>query len=75
MKTLEAASGYEFDKVFLPAMEKGHQEAIQMLLDEQPGLGKNGTARFVEVLIPILRQHEELSVHLEKKENEDDQTV
>jgi putative membrane protein len=68
LQTLTNASGPEFDKAFLAIMDEGHHDAIQALRSARMNLSESAELRgFLDRLIPILGQHHQLALNLERK--------
>lgn len=67
MLKLQGLSGKAFDRQFLADMKAGHDQAIAMLTGAQGQLTSAPVRDFVGKLIPILKQHRDLSQHLEGK--------
>lgn len=65
MAKLQALDGRAFDAAFLKAMDEGHKKAIALLDTAQDRTGDPRVDRLVGRLLPILRQHRELSQHLQ----------
>ncbi len=64
LDTLESSTGADFDREFLSAMQAGHQKAIALL--ESARESQSPALRdLVGRLLPILRQHEQISLNLQ----------
>ena len=66
MGELERAEGDEFDRLFLHGMRAGHLAAIRFLEGQRGRIADRPLQGLLERLIPILRQHEQLSTVLEE---------
>jgi predicted outer membrane protein len=69
LNRLKTAWGRDFDIEFLQYMEKGHTKVVDMLEAARITLGVQTVRDLVVKLIPILRQHHDLAVHLEQRNN------
>lgn len=61
--------GKEFDKAFLQMMEEGHREAVELFLRARNQIPIDSRVRtYASRLIPVLRQHLNVSLHLQESE-------
>ncbi|HUJ25055.1 MAG TPA: DUF4142 domain-containing protein [Myxococcales bacterium] len=58
---LKKMKGAEFDKTFGQMMVQGHQDAIQMLKDNQSNIQNQQLKSFVAETLPKLQQHEDMA--------------
>ncbi len=64
MQRLQTLKGNAFDMQFLQFMQKGHDNAIQMLAQKEKMLPPSGLKSMIKDMIPILTQHYEIAVNL-----------
>jgi putative membrane protein len=68
MEALQKAHGPDFDSQFLTLMQQGHTKTIAELTEAEKQLPPDSELKgLVAKLIPILKQHDELAMNLEKK--------
>jgi putative membrane protein len=58
---LERASGRDFDREFLTAMEEGHRKAIDMLTAAAPTLEDAKLGQIVNEMLPTLKKHRRMA--------------
>lgn len=62
---LEAASGSEFDQMFLDGMEKAHNQVVQKLRNTK--VADAEVQKFVSRLVPDLQKHEHMAIEIEDR--------